>query len=57
MNFCPDCGVPNPSDIHTCVEYEKKIKPDLTLEQEVVILREMIGELQAKLRELELCAA
>jgi hypothetical protein len=39
------------------VEYEKKIKPDLTLEQEVVILREMIGELQAKLRELELCAA
>ena len=57
MNFCPDCGVPNPSDIHTCVENEKKIKPDLTLEQEVVILREMIGELQAKLIELELCAA
>jgi len=39
------------------VEYEKKIKPDLTMEQEIVILREMIGELQAKLIDLELCAA
>jgi len=56
MNFCPDCGIPNPSDVHTCVEYEKKIKPDLTMEQEIVILKEMIGELQARLIDLELCA-
>ena len=54
MNYCPDCGVPKPSEIHTCVEYERKIKLDLTPEQEIVILKEMIGELQAKLRELEL---
>lgn len=54
MNYCPDCGVPKPSDTHTCVEYEQKIKSDLTPEREIVILKEMIGELQAKVRELEL---
>ena len=54
MNYCPDCGVPNPSDTHTCVEYERKIKLELTPEREIVILKEMIGELQARILELEL---
>jgi hypothetical protein len=52
MNFCPDCGIPKPSDTHTCKQYEQNI--ELTAEQEMAILREQIGELQAKLRELEL---
>ena len=47
MNFCPDCGIPKPSDLHTCKEYEQNI--ELTPDQEMVILREQIGELQAKL--------
>jgi hypothetical protein len=54
MNYCPDCGIPNPSDLHTCVEYERKIKLELTPDQEIMILKETIGELQAKVRELEL---
>ena len=54
MNYCPDCGIPNPSDLHTCVEHEKKIKLELTPDQEITILKETIGELQAKVRELEL---
>lgn len=54
MNYCPDCGIPKPSDTHTCVEYERKIKLELTPDQEISILKEMIGELQAKVRELEL---
>jgi hypothetical protein len=54
MNYCPDCGIPKPSDLHTCVEYERKIKLELTPDQEIMILKETIGELQAKVRELEL---
>ena len=32
MNFCPDCGIPKPSDTHTCKEYEQNI--DLTPDQD-----------------------
>ena len=26
MLKCPDCGIPNPDDLHTCVQYENNQK-------------------------------
>lgn len=51
MKNCPDCGVENPSDLHTCIEYERNENRRLRqqydyLYDEIVKLREKIIELE-----------
>jgi hypothetical protein len=54
MNYCPDCGIKEPSDYHTCEEYEENQRREkdgrLTLAQEVEILKCEVKELQYKVK-------
>ena len=51
MGSCPDCGLLNPDDLHTCPEYEanqKKEQAHLTIPQEMMILRMRVEELERR---------
>lgn len=51
MESCPDCGLLNPDDLHTCPEYEanqKKEQAHLPILQELMILRARVEELERR---------
>jgi len=51
MGICPDCGLLNPDDLHTCPEYEAnqiKEQAHLTIQQEMMILRMRVEELERR---------
>lgn len=51
MESCPDCGLSNPDDLHTCPEYEenqKKAQAHLTILDQVTILNQRVEELERR---------
>ena len=55
MKNCPDCGVENPSDQHTCIEYERNRANDL--ERQLTQLHMEVEALKHRVNELEHTAA
>ena len=55
MSNCPDCGLQNPEDTHTCIEYERNRANEL--ERQVQMLYIEIETLKRRVAELEHTAA
>lgn len=54
MNFCPDCGKPKPSDIHTCNEtIRSKLDPITHLEDQLDHLRDIVSMLRRRIDYIE----
>ena len=54
MNFCPDCGKPDPSDIHTCSpNMAKKLDPLRYLEDQLEHMNEVITMLRRRVEYIE----
>lgn len=49
MLACPDCGIPNPDDWHTCVQYENNQK----FEREIKVLQMQVENLNDRLVAVE----
>ena len=49
MSICPDCGIQNPDDWHTCVQYENNQK----FESEIKVLQMQVENLNARLLDVE----
>ena len=49
MLICPDCGMKNPDDWHTCVQYENNQK----FEKEIKVLQMQVENLNSRLLEVE----
>ena len=49
MLICPDCGIQNPDDWHTCVQYENNQK----VEKEIKVLQMQVENLNSRLLEVE----
>lgn len=49
MLNCPDCGIPNPDDWHTCVQYENNQK----VEKEIKVLQMQVENLNSRLVDVE----
>ena len=49
MSICPDCGIPNPDDWHTCVQYENNQK----FEREIKVLQMQVENLNDRLVAVE----
>ena len=55
MNRCPDCGLENPDDQHTCIEYERNRADEM--EKQIILLHHEIQTLKLRIAELEHTAA
>jgi len=54
MNFCPDCGKPNPSDIHTCTDNLKaKLDPVRYLEDQLDHMHDVVTMLRRRIEYIE----
>ena len=49
MSICPDCGIQNPDDWHTCVQYENNQK----FEREIKVLQMQVENLNDRLVAVE----
>ena len=49
MLNCPDCGIPNPDDWHTCAQYENNQK----VEKEIKVLQMQVENLNSRLVNVE----
>jgi len=49
MLKCPDCGIPNPDDYHTCVQYENNQK----FEKDIKLLQMQVENLNNRLVAVE----
>jgi ubiquinone biosynthesis protein UbiJ len=49
MLTCPDCGIANPDDWHTCVQYENNQK----FEKQIKVLQMQVENLNARLVDVE----
>lgn len=52
---CPDCGMENPDDFHTCIEYERN-RAD-SLQRQIEIMHIEVQLLKQRVAELEHHAA
>lgn len=48
---CPDCGMDNPDDFHTCIQYERNRADDMQRQIEILhielqLLKQRVGELE-----------
>ena len=56
MNFCPDCGKPNPSDLHTCspqVNVKAKLDPVRYLEDQLDHMHDVMTMLRRRIEYIE----
>lgn len=49
MMSCIDCGIANPSDTHTCQQYEDRVKAERAL----MTVEERLAEYEARIEALE----
>ena len=49
MLTCPDCGIPNPDDWHTCVQYENNQK----VEKQIKLLQMQVENLHERMTGVE----
>lgn len=49
MKSCSDCGIANPSDTHTCQQYEDRVKAERAL----MTVEERLAEYEARIEALE----
>ena len=49
MLTCPDCGIPNPDDWHTCVQYENNQK----VEKQIKVLQMQVENLHDRMVAVE----
>ena len=49
MTSCSDCGMDDPSDTHTCQQYEDRIKAERAL----MTVEERLAEYEARIEALE----
>jgi len=49
LTHCSDCGLADPPDIHTCQQYEDRIRA----EREAMTTQQIINEFEQRLQELE----
>jgi len=49
MKTCPDCGIQNPDDWHTCAQYENNQK----FEKEIKVLQMQVENLNSRLLDVE----